>query len=283
MSDEITDPVVEESIKEEVSILAEDTTPKLDGQDQEGEPGAGKPHPLEPDGDRFKQVWARTKKAEERVKQLESTYQQEREDRIRLEERLKAQETQQQSQKEYGWEELETFISEGKMTRAEAQTYRDEQNKAKVKRELRAEQERESVNSRILGEIGQYQSSIPDVMISGSDNRQKYEREHTYMVRHLGMPDNYATQLAAVRAAFGDLDTVKRTQEARRVVTNKEPFMETHTPNKPVATVKDFVTTLSPEKKAHYEKMIRGGVYANWKEVEAEEKWVPKSISTGRR
>ena len=102
------------------------------------------------------------------------------------------------------------------------------------------------------------------------------------MVRTLGMPDNQATQLAALRSAFGDVESLKRRTVAKQTITNKEPFMETHSPQNSKTTTKDFASTLSPEKKTHYEKMIRGGVYKDWAEVEAEEKWTPKTVRVGR-
>ena len=46
-------------------------------------------HPLEPTGERFKQVWARAKEAERKAEALAAEAQREREARIRLEERAK--------------------------------------------------------------------------------------------------------------------------------------------------------------------------------------------------
>ena len=86
MSEEVSDPIVQEEPKTDISSQAEDTTPKPDGQvSQEETPTEEKVNPLEPGGSRFKEVWARAKKSEARLKELEMERQQEREDQVELE------------------------------------------------------------------------------------------------------------------------------------------------------------------------------------------------------
>lgn len=283
MSDDASDPVVQEEKKEEVSPLAEDTTPKPDGQvPQEEPPTEEKVSPLEPGGARFKEVWARAKKSEARLKELEAERQQEREERIRLEERLKVKE-EQQTQKEMSWEELENGIAEGKWSRAQAQEYKDKMTEQRLAKKFEEQERQKMASTRILSEIGQYQKLIPEVMQPGSEERAKYEREYAYMIRELGMPKNHATELAAVRAAFGDVETVK-TRRASKVMTNEqEPFMETHTTQRQKPATKSFKDTLQPWEREGYERLIKNHVYKDWKEVEEEQKWAPKAINQGRR
>lgn len=283
MSEEASDPVVQEEPKVEVSTQAEDTTPKPDGQvSQEETPTEEKVNPLEPGGSRFKEVWARAKKSEARLKELEMERQQEREERIRLEERLKVKE-EQQNQKELSWEELDNGIAEGKWSKAQAQEYKEKMIEQRLAKRLE-EQERQKVSSsRILGEINQYQQLIPEVMQPGSEERAKYEREYAYMVRELGMPKNHATELAAVRAAFGDVETVKTRRASKQVTTEQEPFMETHTTQRLKPATKSFKDTLQPWEREGYERLIKNHVYKDWKEVEEEQKWAPKAINQGRR
>lgn len=271
MSDESANPVVEPEVKEEVSPLAESTTPAPDVQVVEEKAEEKKPNPLEPGGDRFKQVWARAKQAEERLKHLEAEHQREREERIRLEERQKTKE-EQHAQQEMTWAQLEAGIAEGKWSRDQAQEYKDKMAEQRLQKKLEQKQREESSNARILGEIGEYQKLVPDVMTYGSENRQKYEREFSYMVRTLGMPDNYATQLAAVRAAFGDPDTLRRKASATKVI-NQEPLMETHTPSSKKVVEKSLFDKLDDRSKKHYERLLEKGVYKNVQEVEEELKW----------
>lgn len=283
MSDDTSNPVVQDEVKPEISTQAEDTTPKPDGQvSQEETPTEEKVNPLEPGGSRFKEVWARAKKSEARLKDLELERQQEREERIRLEERLKVKE-EQQTQKEMSWEELENGIAEGKWSRSQAQEYKDKMTEQRLAKKLEEHERQKTISTRILSEIGQYQQLIPEVMQPGSEERTKYEREYAYMVRELGMPKNYATELAAVRAAFGDVETVK-TRRASKVVTNEqESFMETHTTQRQKSTTKSFKDTLQPWEREGYERLIKNHVYKDWKEVEEEQKWAPKAINQGHR
>ena len=282
MSDVIEDPVVEPEVKEEVSAKAEETSPKPDVDAAPQEPGEVKKHPLEPGGDRFNQVWARSKKAEAEAKALQAELQREREERIRLEERTRVREEQAQ-QKEMTWAQLEEGINEGKWTRDQAQEYKDRMTEQRLERKLKERERQVTSDSKILGELEQYKATIPDLMTYGSESRSKYEKELAFMVRDLGMPDNYATQLAAARAAFGDLDTVKARRSAKETITTKDSFMETHTPQRQPSSSKSFKDTLSPWQQEQYEKLIKAKVYSGWKEVEDEQKWTPKAINQGRR
>lgn len=285
MSDDAANPVVQDPIKEEVSPLAEDTTPKQDPQVAETpteEHVEEKVNPLEPGGARFKEVWARSKKAEAEAKALQAELQREREERIRLEERTKVKEEQIQ-QKEMSWDELENGIAEGKWTRAQAQEYKDKMTEVRLQRKLEEQSRQKDTTSKILGEISQYQKLIPDVMQPGSESRQKYEREFAYMVRELGLPNNHATELAAVRAAFGDIETVKTKSSLRQSEKTKEPFMETHTPQRQSSNQKSYKDSLSPWQVNEYERLIKHRVYKDWKEIEEEQKWAPKAINQGRR
>lgn len=283
MSDESANPVVEPEIKADISPLAEDTTPKPDIQPPREEVAHEEPkHPLEPGGDRFKEVWARTKKAEAKLQELEADRQREREERIRLEERLASKEAAATAQPEMTWAQLEAGIDEGRWTRAQAQEYKDKMTEMRLEKKLHERESSKAVESKVLGEIEAYKAIVPDVVSFGSESRQKVEREFAYMVQVLGMPNNQKTELLALRSAFGDVDIAKKRFAAKQTITPREPFMETHSPQSSKPSTKDFSSTLSPEKKAHYEKMLRNGQYKDWAEVEAEEKWVPKTVRVGR-
>lgn len=282
MSDDAANPVVEPTEKEEISDSAEHTAPKPEIQAENEVVTEKEVNPLEPGGDRFKQVWARAKRAEEERDRERAERDREREERIRLSERLKTIEEQKQAQPEYTWDQLEEFITEGKVTRGQAQEYKDRMTEQRLERKFKQQQAIESKDSRILGEIEQYKQLLPDIMTHGSETRQKYEREFQYMVGALGMPDNYATQLAATRAAFGDVETVKTRNTSKKVITNKESFMETHAPSKQSSPGKSFKDTLAPWQIAHYEKLLTHRVYKDWKDIEEEQTWKPKSINQGR-
>lgn len=276
---------VQEPVKEPVSPQAEETTPAPDQPTQETVDGE-KPHPLSPEGDRFKQVWARGKAAEAKAAELEARLQQEREERIRYEERLKALEETKASKPEVTWEQYEAAIEAGQITRAQAMTAWTQQlekrAEERVAKRIEAQLQATAKQSTVLTEINRYKQALPEVAVPGSEIRQKIEREFSYLVGLGYDPKSYATELAATRAALGDIETVERSAAARKTTT-KEPFMETHSSTrKPEPPGKKAIEKLDTRQKEHYDKMIKAGRYSGWDEVEQELNYTPPSLRVRR-
>jgi hypothetical protein len=245
------------------------------------------PSALEPGGDRFKQVWARAKSAEAKLEAQTAELQREREERIRLEERTKVQaEEKKKAEPEWNWEQLEGFIAEGKITRAGANEYREKivSERATVAAEARIEAKLQSTSRQttVQSEVDRYKRAVPEVMQPGSAERVKVEREFAYLTQTLGYPGTRETELAAMRAALGDADTVERSAQAKHA-TPKEPFVETHSSShKPTANGKDLIKGLDDRSRKHYEKMIKHGRYSGWEEVRAELAWEKPSLAVKR-
>ena len=258
---------------------AQVTEPEAEGAGVEAEPkpDAGKPHPLDPDGDRFKQVWARAKAAEAKAAQVEAEARQEREQRIRMEERLRAkEEAQAPATPTYSWEQLQAAVDNGTITFAKALEIRDEQLYSKWKHEQKAEQTQQQVLSSVSTEMNEYKKLVPNATLPGTDERQKVEREYGYLVQRLGQPQTEAQrlslELAAARAAFGDLDTLKTKSQLAAKPLGREPFMDTSSAQKkPNDVKKDFRAGLSAREVQHYERLMRNGRYpGGWDDVKAE-------------
>ena len=248
------------------------------------------PHPLDPDGKRFKQVWARAKTAEQEREAARQEAQREREERIRLEERLKAQdEAKRQAEPEYSWEQLEKAIEAGTCTRAWAQDYRErlvERRSAEAaERRMEAKLQTTSQDHVVLSELERYKRALPAINEVGSPEHTKVQREYAFLVGTLKHPPTYATQLIAARSAVGDIETVERTTQARRTAhAGKEPYMETQsTGGRPQPKAKDPIANLSPELKEHYTKMIKNNRYSGWDDVRKELEYVPPSLAPKRR
>jgi hypothetical protein len=285
MSDEPVIPVVSETpvIETPVVETVVETPPVVTtGSDESQEPSS-----LAPGGDRFKQVWARAKSAEAKLEAQTAELQREREERIRLEERTKVQaEEKKKAEPEWNWEQLEGFIAEGKITRAGAAEYREKlvAEKATLAAEQRLEAKLQSTSQQttVQSEVDRYKRAVPEVMQPGSVERVKVEREYVYLTQTLGYPGTRATELAAMRAALGDPDTVERAAQAKQT-SNKEPFMETHSSShKPTANGKDLIKGLDDRSRKHYEKMIEHGRYSGWEEVRAELAWEKPSLAVKR-
>ena len=242
-------------------------------------------HPLEPGGERFKQVYARAKDAE---RQLQA----EREERIRLEERLKAKEEVAQvtakaaQPAEHSWETLESWIADGRLSRAQAMAYREgiikestlKEAKQTLERELDAKQRTASVTQ----ELARYKQAVPAITQVGTPERVKVEAQYSYLINTLGHQPGLATELLASKLAFGDAEVLeKQRSTAQTTATQREVMMETHSTTHPsTATAKDKndpVAKLDGRQREHYERMIKAGRYSDWGEVRKELAWERKA------
>ena len=253
--------------------------------------GAVEPkHPLEPGGDRFKEVWARAKAAEERAKQAEERARQVEIEKARLEGERKAEAEAKQKQateREYSWDELENFIADGKITRAQASAYKEERLtkrlEAKYQAELDAKLNVTHKVSTIRQDLDKYIKAIPSVTQAGTQEHAKYQHELAYLVNTLGYPDTLPTQLAAARAAFGPPEAVESAAKAKATTRQERPgFMDTATQRPVQPKSKDPIDTMPQDQKEFYTKLIKSGRFgryqgvitdAHWAEVKKELSW----------
>lgn len=230
----------------------------------------GQEHPLEPQGERFKQVWARAKEAERKAEALAAEAQREREARIRLEERAKVQEEKaEQPEKEYTWADLRGLIADGKLTLDQAIEYRE------TVIEKRAEKKAEAkingylkLNTReatIDETLARYRKANPNLVTDGTPEREKLVREYKYHVEVLGFPATRATELAAARAAFGDVDALEAQAKLKAKPVEREAFMETATNQRPAPKTKDPVAQLTEPQKEFYTKLIKAGRFGSYR------------------
>ena len=227
-------------------------------------------HPLGPNGERFKQVWARAKEAERKAEAAALEAQREREARIRLEERAKVkEEAAEVPEKEYTWGDLRGLIAEGKLTLDQAIEYRE------TVIEKRAEKKAEAkingylkLNTReatIDETLSRYRKANPNLVKDGTPEREKLVQEYKYHVEVLGMPATRATELAAARAAFGDVDALESQAKLKAKPVEREAFMETTTNAKPAPKTKDPVAGLNEQQKEFYTKLIKAGRFGSYR------------------
>ena len=277
--DEVQQPsqpeTTEAPVEQEVDAveLNDDTSESKVSEESEN----ARPHPLGKDGDRFKQIWARSKAAEARATQVESELRQEREERIRLEERLKVQaEVQTKAQPKVNWEQLEGEIEAGRLSRGQAMAYWEKQLRSELETEFTAKTESVSKLTSLGSEMAEYKSLVPNLTVHGTEERNKVEREYGYLVQRLGTPQTKEAQLsmeaAAARAAFGDLDTLKTKKSLSAKPQPREAYLETSSAQrKPTASTKDPKAGLTAREVAHYERMMKNGRYpGGWADVQKE-------------
>lgn len=285
MSDEATtiDPASAEVIEvKEAEVVASQSEAKeavVPDATDEQRTDDEKKHPLAPGGDRFNQIYARAKEDERKLKEQSSELQREREQRIRLEEQLKAKDEAKASQalaQELSWQQLEDLIAEGKTTRAEANQYREnlqaQKNIAEAKKQLAAQLEQDRRAARVQGDLDAYKREVPAILERGTPERQRVEAEYQYMVEVLGYGHGLQTELAATRAALGTIETVKQKKTAAQSAReSRETFVETATSGKGTSRPStDSIKGLTQREKDFYEKEISKGRYSGWDEVKKE-------------
>ena len=235
------------------------------------------PHPLEPGGDRFKQVYARAKDAE-------SKYFAERERAARLEGELEATKRQSAQTVEtparYTGSQLQGYIDEGKITVGQALAYQEDTLKQELEKRVDAKVsetlDRHQRQSTIQAEIGGYKQLVPDAIQPGSANNIKLMQEFTYLVG-LGYDKNDSrTEVMACRAAFGDVGVLKSKQQAQTIPTGRDTMQDISQNGKPKPDMKDLLNDLTAIQRKHYQKLIDKGVYqGGWNEVREELAFVP--------
>ena len=163
--------------------------------------------------------------------------------------------------------ELQAEVDAGRLTKDQATDFWDRQRDAKVTESavnavLQVSQQKERRR-----EMAEYEKAVPDLADNDSAAFKKVQREYAYLVSELGMPARDETMLAALRGAFGPVETLRAARKAQ-----PEPFNETGGGGgAPAGEEVAKGLKLRPEEKAHYEKAMRSGLYkGGWEDVKKE-------------
>ena len=205
----------------------------------------------------------------ERIDLLTSSLQSEREQRIRLEERVQNAPPPKEPDppKIYTRAELDQMVEGGQLTEAAKEDVLAQQQEHRINQIVSARvDERVSVATkaqRVDGELGRYIEKMPDLTEADSDNRKRVDAEFQFLVGLDGPPKTDAErvvyELKACRAAFGPVAGV---QETTRPETHKETggagdADEGGSGNEaPEGTPANLV--------AHYETQFEKGRYTGW-------------------
>lgn len=189
---------------------------------------------------------------------IEQQLQQEREERIRLEERLKQPAT---APERYTRGQLREQVAMGNMTQEQADDAWDAQQEQVVTEKVMATVTTgmtQAEKARTVSQgIAQYKTLVPELMTAGSESRQRVVDEFNYLVG-IGAPDSKETELAALRAAFGPAEKL----EKRAVRSGHEPDQEVGGGSKPPGGGKKTAFDQLPERnRLHYESLISKGMY----------------------
>jgi hypothetical protein len=148
----------------------------------------------------------------------------EREQRIRLEERLAAEKTpppaKEEPPKVWTRAQLRAAVSdqtidEDQMEEIWAKQVAYQAACAADER-VEARDRARTTEDVVRTDTAKYIESHPDIKTIGTPDWNKLKSEYDYLVDSLGYPDNKATELAAMRAAFGPPDRIKESTARRR-------------------------------------------------------------------
>lgn len=133
-----------------------------------------------------------------------------------------------------------------------------------------------------VSQITEYRKLRPDVMVEGSEDRQKVQDEYDFLVQSGDDAESLSTQLKALRSAFGPVDGLR----ALKVVPKKETHMEIsggsgsggNQGGKSKEDTSRPPADLSPDEIAYYEGAIRTGIYSGWAAVHDEMKFADPKV-----
>lgn len=170
--------------------------------------------------------------------------------------------------------ELRKMVEGGDLTQDQADAIYDKQVRDEVKREAASVAGRvlseHGVAQRIESQLSAYKTLVPEVWDKTSEEYVKAMKEYQELVS-LGQPATDATQLAALRNVYGDVETLRASKTARRGSTETHSETGGHRPGGDGGGNKDgALKDLSPRQRQHYEGLISRGVYPDWKAVAEE-------------
>ncbi len=199
--------------------------------------------------------------------------------RLRAEnEALKATKAEAQAPKPVSRAELNSLVADGKITQDAADAHWEKQildaaekkGRAAAADEVAGRQREQVVGS----QLADYKALIPEAWVAGSKERAKAEKEFKALV-DMGFPDNKVTEVAALRAAFGDPGVIRASRNTGRNgpgETHQEvgdgggrPENQADADGKPKG--------LTSREENHYQNLINRGVYKDWKAVTEERKF----------
>ena len=196
--------------------------------------------------------------------------------RLRAEnEALKAQKAKAEEAKPISRAELKQLVEDGKITQEAADAHWDKQildaAEKRGREAARGEVEGRERESVVNNQLAEYKTLIPAAWTTGSKERARAEREFAAL-RAMGMPDNKVTEVAALRAAFGDPAAIKAARSTGRNGPG-ETFAEVGDGDGRPGNGADAdgkPKGLTPRQEAHYTNLIGRGVYRDWKQVTEE-------------
>lgn len=208
----------------------------------------------------------------EKLTQLESSLQEERESRIRLEGQISALQTQAQTpapvepeERVYSRIELQSMLDDGKISESQRDQMLDDQRTKQLRKEILAEVRQENqafqAQQSIQSQVSEYTSALPDLYTQGSDHEKRAAKELTYLIQMGQDPNQLSTKLLAMKLAFGEASKLKEVSRKTRE-THAETSSGSGDAGEPA---KDLgPSNINNRMRSFYKEQIEKGRYTGW-------------------
>jgi len=199
--------------------------------------------------------------------------------RLRAEnEALKADKAKPQDAKPVSRAELNQLVADGKITQDAADAHWERQvvdtAERRAREAARGEVQGQQRELTVKRQLEEYRTLVPAAWEVGARERAKAEKEFKALVE-MGFPDNKTTEVAALRAAFGDPEVIRASRSTGRTGPG-EAHVEIgggERPGESGADADGVPKGLTEREKAHYQNLINRGVVKDWKAVAEERKF----------
>ena len=245
-------------------------------------------HPLSKGGIRFEQIYAKGKQAERDLVESQTKLKAAEARIAELEGKTTNETT------EYSWAQLEEFIAQGRITRADAEAHREAVITKRVLNNVKTDVTKESAettrNNALQSHINTYLEAIPEIKKEGTDARERVEEEFAFQASIHGFDVDKLTdvqrrqlQLSALRAVHGPIDAVTKRERTVRTETH-QGLPGGARPASRVNPDQEILNKLTKREVAHYTNMMKNGRYPKgWSDVVAEIKFDPKTALQKKR
>ena len=173
--------------------------------------------------------------------------------------------------------ELKQLVEDGKITQEAADAHWDKQvlesAKSEARKEARGEVEGHQREQTVNAQLAEFKLLVPAAWTVGAKERAKAEREFAAL-RAIGFPDNKVTEVAALRAAFGDPEVIRAARSTGKNGPG-ETFDEVgggERGESGALNADGKPKGLTAREDAHYQKLVNMG-NMTWKQVTEERKF----------
>jgi len=173
-------------------------------------------------------------------------------------------------QKIYTREELQGFVEANQITQAQMDGYLEQAQTTRIMQQVSSNLQTQQTTDRLNAEVNRYVAALPELSDMSSDHRQRLNTEITHLVSNVpgNAANSAATQVTALRSAFGDITALEKTGGLE---SQGRPHHQETTPGQAnsIKPVKGAMPQgMTSRERAYYEPRVGPGkLYKSWGDV----------------